>query len=68
MRNVRIIAALLAVVCLSSHAVNAQESLGTLSQDEARAWREDLRFMAAAMERTHRNLFHSISRQGGTPV
>ncbi len=63
MRSIRIIATLFAVVFLSSYAVNAQESLGTLSQAEARAWREDLRFMAAAMERTHRNLFHSISRQ-----
>jgi hypothetical protein len=31
--------------------------------DEARAWREDLRFMAREMERTHKNLYHSTSRE-----
>lgn len=31
--------------------------------DEARAWREDLRFMALEMERTHKNLYHTISRE-----
>ena len=31
--------------------------------DEARAWREDLRFMAREMERTHKNLYHTISRE-----
>jgi hypothetical protein len=30
--------------------------------EEAAAWREDLHFMASAMERTHKNLYHSISR------
>jgi tetratricopeptide (TPR) repeat protein len=29
----------------------------------AEQWREDLRFMAAEMERRHRNLYHSVSRQ-----
>ena len=31
--------------------------------DEARAWSEDLRFMASEMERTHKNLYHTISRE-----
>ena len=31
--------------------------------DQARAWRDDLRFMAAEMERTHRNLYHTTSRE-----
>ena len=30
---------------------------------EAQKWREDLHFMAAQMERTHKNLYHSISRE-----
>lgn len=30
--------------------------------DDARAWREDLRFMAREMERTHKNLYHTMSR------
>lgn len=29
---------------------------------QARAWREDLRFMAREMPRRHRNLFHSMTR------
>ena len=31
--------------------------------DDARAWREDLQFMAREMERTHKNLYHTISRE-----
>ena len=30
--------------------------------EEARAWREDLRFMAEEMPRRHRNLFHTMTR------
>jgi tetratricopeptide (TPR) repeat protein len=30
--------------------------------DEARAWREDLRYMAQEMPRRHRNLFHTMTR------
>ena len=29
---------------------------------EATAWREDLHFMARQMERTHKNLYHAVSR------
>ena len=32
-----------------------------LTADEARAWREDLRFMAKQMQEKHKNLYHSIS-------
>ena len=31
--------------------------------DEASAWRGDLRFMAAEMERTHKSLYHAASRE-----
>jgi len=31
--------------------------------EEARAWREDLHFMAHEMERTHKNLYHTIPRE-----
>ena len=36
--------------------------------DEARAWRGDLRFMAAEMERTHKNLYHAASREAFTAM
>ncbi len=29
---------------------------------DAQAWREDLRFMAVEMERTHKSLYHAVSR------
>lgn len=31
--------------------------------EEARAWQEDLRYMAQEMPRRHRNLFHTMSRE-----
>ena len=31
--------------------------------DNAALWREDLRFMAREMERLHKNLFHTVSRE-----
>jgi len=33
-----------------------------LDSAAARAWREDLRFMAAEMDQRHRNLYHTVSR------
>jgi hypothetical protein len=36
--------------------------------DEARAWRDDLRFMASEMERTHKNLYHAVSREEFTTM
>ena len=29
----------------------------------AAQWREDMRFMAAEMERRHKNLYHSVTRE-----
>ena len=34
-----------------------------LAVADAQAWREDLRFLAREMERTHKNLYHAISRE-----
>lgn len=51
-------AAVLLVVCLRPGALAAQ----SMPSAEAQAWRDDLRFMAQAMEQTHKNLFHAISR------
>src|SRR5215510_5133256 len=50
--------ALLLVVCLPGRPVVAQP----LAPADVDAWREDLRFMAQAMERTHKNLFHTIAQ------
>jgi hypothetical protein len=38
-------------------------SASALTPDEARAWEEDLRFMAQQMQQKHKNLYHSISAQ-----
>jgi len=38
-------------------------STSAMPPDQARAWRDDLRFMAQQMERTHKNLYHAISRE-----
>jgi hypothetical protein len=51
--------ALLLVLCLLSGSAEAQP----LAPTEAEAWREDLRFMAQALERTHKNLYHAVSRE-----
>ena len=49
-----------AILCLLlGHIANTW----AMPPDEARAWREDLHFMAREMERTHKNLYHSISRE-----
>jgi hypothetical protein len=55
----RSIGAVLLGVCLLSGSAAADQ----LSPAEAVAWREDLRFLAQAMERTHKNLYHAISRE-----
>lgn len=44
-------------------APRAAEEPAAVSPDEARLWRSDLRVMAAELEKTHRNLYHSISRE-----
>jgi hypothetical protein len=38
-------------------------SAPTMSPAEARAWQEDLRFMAKEMQSKHKNLYHSISAE-----
>jgi hypothetical protein len=38
-------------------------SVSAMPPQEADAWRSDLRFMAKEMERTHKNLYHAISRE-----
>ena len=38
-------------------------SASTMTPAEARAWQEDLRFMAKEMPNTHKNLYHSIRPQ-----
>jgi hypothetical protein len=35
----------------------------TVTPEEARQWREDLHFAAGEMEKMHKNLFHSVSRE-----
>lgn len=44
-------------------AVSQASSAVALSPAEARAWQEDLRFMAKEMQATHKNLYHSISAE-----
>ncbi|MGZ5492825.1 MAG: hypothetical protein ACXW3E_04765 [Thermoanaerobaculia bacterium] len=43
-------------------ALGALFLLVNASPSETSAWRDDLRFMAAEMEKTHKNLYHTISR------
>ena len=44
-------------------AVLGASPTSAMPPDEARAWRDDLRFMATAMERTHKNLHHAVAPQ-----
>jgi hypothetical protein len=44
--------------------VPAPAPVAAMPSQEADAWREDLRFMAAQMEARHKNLYHSITREG----
>jgi hypothetical protein len=55
----RMSAALLLAACLLYGTPAAQ----TLSPAEAQSWRDDLHVMAQRMERTHKNLYHAISRE-----
>ena len=52
-------AAAIAGILLGFHSLDAC----AMPPDEARAWREDLHFMAREMERTHKNLYHTTSRE-----
>ena len=42
--------------------------VSAMPPNEARAWRDDLRFMAVEMERTHKNLYHDVSREEFTAL
>lgn len=53
--------ALIAPACLLSAQPPAPAAVAP-AELTAEQWREDLRFMAAEMERRHKNLFHSVSR------
>jgi hypothetical protein len=39
-----------------------------MTSTETRAWQDDLRFMAKEMQRTHKNLYHSISAEAFAAV
>ena len=55
----RLIVAVLVLLCLYPKSTVGQ----TISPEDAQAWREDLRFMAQAMGKTHKNLYHAVSRE-----
>ena len=44
-------------------AVLAISPILAMPPNDAPAWRDDLRFMAREMERTHKNLYHAVSRE-----
>ncbi len=54
--NIRVCTAAVAAVLIVSAA-------SAMPPDAARAWRDDLRFMAGEIERTHKNLYHAVSRE-----
>lgn len=54
--NISVCTAALAALLLASPA-------SSMPPDEARAWRDDIRFMVREMERTHKNLYHAVSRE-----
>ena len=56
--------AVLVSVCLAppAHAqVAPTPSVAAKQRDHTQAWREDLRFFTAEMQRRHRNLYHTVS-------
>ena len=59
-----VFACLLAFIFGPAHAA-AQTMAGAPTLDSAAvvAWREDLRYMAAEMEKRHKNLYHTVSRE-----
>ncbi len=56
MRTTRAFAAALVALAVALPAT-------AMPPDAARAWREDLRFMAQEMARLHKNLYHAVSRE-----
>lgn len=57
-----IVAVTLWLVGMGAGVARAQPS-AALTPPEVQAWRDDLRFMAAEMERLHKNLYHTVSRE-----
>ena len=55
-------AAFAIVVFASTGSGTAQSAARGMAPEAVRAWQDDLRFMAREMERIHKNLYHSISR------
>jgi hypothetical protein len=63
--NTRILRATPLALCLAlAHPVSSQiPAPAAPAPLTAEQWREDLRFMAAEMEKRHANLYHSVSRE-----
>jgi hypothetical protein len=53
----------IAITCCPFTAEAQAPAAGPVHNLTAEQWREDLRFMAAEMERRHANLFHTVSRE-----
>src|SRR5262245_20462273 len=50
-------------VLLAALLAGSSPASAAVTAEDARAWREDLRTMAQEMERRHRNLFHTMTRE-----
>ncbi|MEO6392571.1 MAG: tetratricopeptide repeat protein [Pyrinomonadaceae bacterium] len=59
--SITVCGVLLLLVCCSP-GVNAQTP-APVTDAEAAQWREDLRYLAQEMPKTHKNLFHSMTRE-----
>lgn len=69
-RGVQRLALLIALACPVAAALPVSAAVAAQSAAAAQPrplsaaqWREDLRFLASEMERRHKNLFHSVSRE-----
>ena len=58
----RILVSVAAIVLFVATLASAQISSSPVDKIEAEKWRADLRFMAEAMPKYHKNLFHSMTR------
>ena len=58
----RTLISVVAVILITATLVPAQISTTTVDKIESEKWRADLRFMAEAMPKYHKNLFHSMTR------
>jgi tetratricopeptide (TPR) repeat protein len=57
------VSVLMCVALFGTHisAQNGKQSLASVSQAEAKAWQDDLRYLAAEAPKWHKNLFHTIT-------